>query len=129
MNKFRVYGVLVLVFLIGCAVGGAWDYPYRLALRYFYQERYSELVFKCDEAMRQNFIAKARAVKAPTEQNAGLLRASDISLIDCHDYDNFRKRLGSLGLTQDELGLMGLTAIEHKAADTRDLVRFHEVRY
>ena len=48
-------------------------------------------MYRCDNAMRNQFISKARAAKEPSNKNANDLLASEIALIDCHDYDVFRK--------------------------------------
>lgn len=94
-----------------------------------YRDRYKELVFQCDEVMRSHFIAKNKAVRLPSEKSIGELRAAEVSLLTCHDYDKLRKRLQALGLSEGELGSLGLEAIEEKARDVRSFVETHEIRY
>ena len=94
-----------------------------------YKERYKSLVFQCDEVMRGHFIAKNNAVLAPSEQSIRELRAAEVSLLSCHDYDKLRKRLQTFGLGEGELAGLGIEAIEEKARDVRTFVETHEIRY
>ncbi len=97
--------------------------------KHVYKERYKGLVFHCDEVMRGHFIAKKNAVLAPSEQSIKELRAAEVSLLSCHDYDKLRKRLQTLGLSEGELGSLGIEAIEEKARDVRTFGETHEIRY
>jgi hypothetical protein len=97
--------------------------------KYAYKERYKELVFQCDEVMRGHFIAKNKALNAPSDQSIKELRAAEVSLLSCHDYDKLRKRLQTLGLSEGDLGGLGIEAIEEKAKDVRHFVETHEIRY
>jgi hypothetical protein len=97
--------------------------------REVYKERYKDLVFQCDEVMRGHFIAKSNAVRLPTERSINELRAAEVSLLSCHDYDKLRKRLQTLGLNEGDLASLGLEAIEEKARDVRTFVETHEIRY
>jgi hypothetical protein len=58
-----------------------------------------------------------------------ILNSAEIGLIECHDYDVMRKRLISLGLTDNDLALMGLKAIEEKGTDVKTFVKIHELKY
>lgn len=127
MTKASVF--IIPCFIAGIVIGSFWTYPYRYMLSNYYQDDYMNMVFLCDHAMRENFLAKAKALQTPGHDTSKELYASELALIDCHEYDKFRKYLGSLGLTQDDLGLMGLEAIERKGSDIRSLVRIHEIRY
>jgi hypothetical protein len=94
-----------------------------------YRDRYKNLVFQCDEVMRDHFIAKSNALRLPSEQSISELRAAEVSLLSCHDYDKLRKRLQTLGLSESELSSLGIEAIEEKAKDVRTFVETHEIRY
>ena len=94
-----------------------------------FQESYGTLVFKCDQAMREHFIAKARLAHEATDIAADILEEAEIALLDCHDYDVMRKKLLRLGLTEYDLSGMGLRAIEKRGTDIQMLVRIHEIRY
>lgn len=94
-----------------------------------FQEDYGTLVFKCDQAMREHFLAKSRTVKSPDELNSDLLAQAEVALIDCQDYDMMRKQLLGYGLSEDDLAGMGLAAIEKHGKNIREIVRIHEIRY
>jgi hypothetical protein len=116
-------------FALGITAGIFAQPVYRLALSALYQERYGTLVFKCDQAMREHFIAKARLEDVPDAERAALVLQSEVALLDCHDYDVLRKRLLQLGITEIDLAAMGLAAIETRGSDIRETVRIHEIRY
>jgi len=117
-------GALLVIFALGFQ---------RLALpaiaRAIYGKRYQELVFKCDNAMREHFIAKNRMLSEPSDDAVKTLNAAEIGLIECHDYDVMRKRLLSLGLTDHDLALMALKAIEERGSDVKTFVKIHEIKY
>lgn len=121
--------LVAAAFALGIVAGIFAQPVYRLVLSTLYQERYGMLVFKCDQAMREHFIAKARLEEVPDAERAALVLQSEVALLDCHDYDVFRKWLLQLGLTEIDLGAMGLAAIEARGSDIRETVRIHEIRY
>jgi hypothetical protein len=94
-----------------------------------YAERYKELVFKCDDVMRTHFIAKTVLARRPSDEAIQQLRAAEVSLLACHDYDKLRKKLLALGVTEEELAGLGLDAIESRASDVRRFIEIHEIRY
>ncbi len=93
------------------------------------QDRFADLTFECDDAMRGHLLAKQKLVGTPSRVNAVAVKAAEIGLLDCQDYDLMRKRLIRWGLTDNELSEMSLIAIEEKGRDLRDVVRIHEIRY
>ena len=97
--------------------------------KHIYKEQYKDLVFECDEVMRNHFIAKNRARAQPSDESVRELGAAEVSLLSCHDYDKLRKWLQTLGLTEAELAGLGIEAIEEKAKDVRHFVETHEIRY
>ena len=124
-KKFIYIGIIFFAFLIG----NFWDLPPRYILSSFYQDEYGRHVQNCDSAMREHFVMKSQLSKKPTSKNVDSLHSSEVALIDCHEYDKFRKKLLRLGLSVDDLGAMGLLAIERKKADLHILVKEHEIRY
>ena len=52
-----------------------------------------------------------------------------IALLACQDYDRFQKRLLRFGLTETDLSLMRLNAVEERGEDLTEAVRTHELRY
>jgi len=126
-RRIRIGYILVLV--IGIVIGTLWSLPYRSALRYVFSDDYAIHVYRCDNAMRDHFIAKSKANITSDKESVDNLLQAEVALVDCHDYDVFRKKLISYGLTENDLSIMGLAAIEEKGADIQRLVRIHEIRY
>lgn len=94
-----------------------------------YAEEYKEKMFVCDSAMRNHLIAKNRVKFQKTQEALRKLEISEVSLVHCHDYDMLRKKMISMGLTSNDLAMLGLEAIEAKAADIKKLVEIHEFKY
>ncbi|MGH1379167.1 MAG: TIGR03982 family His-Xaa-Ser system protein [Alphaproteobacteria bacterium] len=127
MNK-KTLGIC-LGFLT-CFVAGMFAQDAKIALiKSVYAEKYTNLVFKCDQAMREHFISKQIVAQKPNKENANALMESEIALIDCQDYDMTRKKLLSFGLNESDLSELGLRAIEEKSEDIRKVVEIHEIRY
>ena len=99
------------------------------AAEWFYKNDYKELVFKCDSAMRDHFIAKNQVLHTPSDEAIKNLHAAEVGLLTCHDYDVLRKRLIGYGLNENDLSKIGLEAIEERAKDVRAFVETHEIRY
>ncbi len=128
-RNFNFYSILSLLFLIGFVSGNIFHVPYKYVIKSIYEKDYQKSMYKCDNAMRNQFIAKAKVIENPDPKTAQALEAAEIALIDCHDYDVLRKKLLSLGLVSLDLSSMGLEAIEREAYDLQKLVRIHEIRY
>lgn len=94
-----------------------------------YKADYKRMVFECDNVMREHFIAKAWVEKVPSESSARALRAAEVGLLTCHEYDVLRKGLIALGVSENQLSRVGLEAIEEKEKDVRSFVKTHEIRY
>lgn len=94
-----------------------------------FKDSYKELVFKCDNTMRDHLVAKNQVLQQPSDQAVRALHAAEVGLLTCHEYDKLRKRLLVLGLTDADLAEMGLEAIEERAKDVRSFVETHELRY
>lgn len=127
MNRktgYIVLGVLV-AFIAGMFSS---DLKSHLIKKVYFQD-FAELVFKCDHAMREHFIAKTLVADQPNEKNAETLSQAEIALIDCQDYDLTRKKLLGFGLNENNLSEMGLLAIEERSKDVRKVVEVHEIRY
>lgn len=101
--------------------------PY-LTLR-LHKEEYQESMFKCDQAMREHLIAKNRVINDPSTSSIEKLNSSEVGLLDCHAYDKLRKELLVTGISEYQLSLIGLEAIELRNKDVREFVRTHEFRY
>lgn len=124
-NKLALLGVFVLGAFAGQFASPAWNQM----VMYWNQEEYSSLVEKCDSAMKSHLLAKHRLASQPSQEHAKVLEAAELGLLDCHYYDLKRKRLGQLGLDDNDLAKMGLVAIEGNAVDLKKIVKIHEFRY
>lgn len=118
---------------IGCVVGIAASFVldplWKLGLIRYHQATYGELTFLCDNAMRGHFLAEQRLGRDPSKVNVEAVEAAEIGLLDCQDYDLYRKMLLRWGLNENELSEMSLLAIEERAEDLHEVVRVHEIRY
>jgi hypothetical protein len=94
-----------------------------------YGQRYMDLIFKCDNVMREHLIAKNRMLNEANDDSVKALKAAEVGLIECHDYDKMRKDLIGLGLTDNDLAKLGLKAIEEREADVREFVKVHQIKY
>ena len=129
IKKQEFYSLVVLFFIIGFIIGNIYPMPYKIIIKSIYQTKYQKLMYKCDNAMRNQFISKARILTDSSKNSAKDLHAAEVALIDCHDYDVLRKKLMSLGLVSLDLSSMGLKAIEEEKYDLQKIVRIHEIRY
>ena len=93
-----------------------------------YRSEYVELVRLCDGSMREHRIAKQRVLDRPSELTLSVYEASEIALLDCQDYDIMRKKLMLFGLSENELSLIGLEAIEARSIDLLEVVNIHEIK-
>jgi hypothetical protein len=119
----------VLVFAGGVLVGQIAPPVWKWAVISLAQSSYQEATYRCDRSMRAHLLAKQKVEANPSEQTVRALEASEIALIDCQDYDLFRKRLILFGLDENALGYMALKAIEAKATDLQEVIEIHEIRY
>lgn len=123
-KKFLIYfGIGLLGFLLG----NLWYQPYQFVVMKLFETQYAEQVFKCDNAMRDHYISKAKLMLDANETTLIDLQAAELGLIDCHSYDKLRKKLIWLGLTENELAIIGLKSIEINKADLGKVVQIHEI--
>lgn len=94
-----------------------------------FKDNYQELMFQCDNVMREHLIAKTRVMAEKSEQSLLQLGAAEMGLVTCHDYDVLRKKMRKAGISDHELSLMGLEVIEAKAKNVYEFVDIHEIKY
>lgn len=114
---------------MGILVGQLTPPVWRTVLIAVKQPRYAELTYHCDRAMREHMLAKFQIGETPSESTVASLRSAELALLDCQDYDILRKELLMWGLTENELSLMTLHAIETDAATLQQVVQAHEIRF
>lgn len=111
-----VLAVGILAFLF---IEYAWP---ALVLR-THSEEYQRLVVECDNAMHDEV-----ALRDYRGDKAKLLHTSaDVALLVCHHYDKLRKKLLVAGVTDDELSLLGLEALEHQKISVMRMVEPHRM--
>lgn len=127
MKRLLVIGnIIAIAFVIGY---GVIEYGSPAVAARLWRTDYKDLMFKCDQVMREHFIAKRELEVNPGPEAVKSLEASELGLLDCHDYDKLRKRMLAWGLTTNQLSAIGLEALEEKKYELRDFVRAHEIRY
>jgi len=94
-----------------------------------YANEYKELMFQCDSVMRDHMIAKNRVIHEKNTEAIKDLKAAEIGLLSCHDYDKLRKKMLIWGLTKEEISYIGLEAIEERTKDLMKYVEIHEFKY
>lgn len=127
MKRWLIAGNVLAIVLV--VAYGAREYVAPLAAASLWREDYKSLMFKCDQVMRDHYIAKQAVLHAPGEETIKNLDAAEIGLLGCHDYDKLRKRMLAWGVTEDHLSAIGLEAMESKAYELRRFVEIHEFRY
>lgn len=115
---------LFLIFAMGIKI-----FALPAIAKFLYADEYKHLVFKCDNVMREHFIAKNKVLTEINDAAVSNLKAAEIGLIQCHDYDKLRKKLVNLGLSDGQLGELGLETIEENAGDVRTFVKIHQIKY
>ena len=96
--------------------------------KFIWGEDYKKLAFGCDNVMREHLITK-NELKANINKNVQNLRSAELGLLSCNDYDKLRKKLLIWGVSNRELSLLSLEAIEENTKDVRDFIKTHEFRY
>jgi len=111
----------VLVAMLGSPI-------WQSAIMFAYEQDYQRLVYACDSAMREHWLATALTVDRPDSESISNLEMTEVALFDCQDYDLLQKRLIQFGLTDNELGIMRLRAIESGGGSLSEVVGVHEIR-
>jgi len=94
-----------------------------------YRDEYKFLMYECDSAMRSHMIAKNRVIYEKNNSSIKELKAAEMGLLACHDYDKLRKVMISRGLDENDLSMIGLEAIEENSEDLMKYVEIHEFKY
>lgn len=127
--RIKLSLALAAGFVAGLGVGLAGGPVKRAVLAGLFQSDYGDQLYVCDSAMRAHLHAKFVIEDAPSEQAVENLKAAEISLLACQDYDLFQKRLLRYGLKEEDLSYMRLKAVEERGEDLQAVVREHEFRY
>lgn len=90
---------------------------------------YQARMFECNHVMREHFIAKQMVLSEASDETIRNLEAAEVGLTACHAYDKLRKKMIGWGITENQLSVIGLDAMEERARDVRQFVETHEIRY
>lgn len=127
MKRTLVFGNVVAIVLV--VSYGVVEYGSPLVATRLWSDSYKELMFKCDHVMREHYIAKRAVQVGPSSENVRNLEATEVGLLDCHEYDKLRKRLLVWGVSENMLASIGLEALEEKQYELQEFVKIHEIRY
>ncbi len=127
MKRPLIFGNVVAIALV--ASYGLAEYGSPLLASYLWSDTYKDLMFKCDQVMREHYIAKRAVELTPGTETVRNLEATEVGLLDCHEYDKLRKRMLLWGISVDLLALFGLEALEEKQYELHEFVTLHEIRY
>lgn len=129
MFQYSKFILIILIFTFGFILGNVFDYPKRFLISKIYSTDYQTLAYKCDNAMKEHFLAKSKLSKKPSEVQIRNLKSSEIALLDCHEYDKLRKKLLISGLKEEDLEYIFLESLEKNKSELVNFVKEHEIRY
>ena len=118
---------ILLAVLVTAAL--AYEYATPVVAVEFLKEDYKKLMYECDYAMRDHFIAKKAVEVKTSTMSVANLDAAEVGLLKCHEYDKQRKRLQMFNVSDAMISIIGLEALEEKNYELRDFVKIHEIRY
>ena len=127
MKRLLIVGNVVAIVLV--VSYGVAEYGAPIVASRLWREDYKGLMFKCGQVMREHYIAKRAVELSPSSETVKNLEATEIGLLDCHEYDKLRKSMLVWGLSEDELASIGIEALEEKQYELRRFVEIHEFRY
>ncbi len=102
-----------------------YEYVRPFAAKTMFKTDYQRLAVACDNAMHEE--AALRASSKPSEQERIMALSAEVGLAVCHDYDKLRKRMLIWGMTDDELALFGLEALENEQIPVSRLAAPHKM--
>jgi len=114
-----VISALALVFIV------FHDYGRPLISEYRYADEYKLLALNCDLAMHEE--AALRGLVGNDPQTERLRLSADVGMMVCHDYDLLRKKLLTQGMSEDQLSMLGLEALEVEQITVQQMVDAHRM--
>jgi hypothetical protein len=90
-----------------------------------YGDKFRAMAAECDTAMHDEVVLRPQ----PTEESkpSALELSGAVELTVCHRYDKLQKRLLVLGVSQDQLSLWSLEALESEAIPITRMVTPHQM--
>jgi hypothetical protein len=101
------------------------EYLYPWTVKAVYATEYKRLVVECDQAMHDE--VSLRQVDESDPQSRLMRDSADAGLLICHDYDKLRKTLLISGVTEHQLSLLGLEALEQERIPVTRMVAPHRM--
>jgi hypothetical protein len=101
------------------------EYGVPFAAGFYYASEYRRLAAECDHAMHDEVTLRAGTTAAT--QAPALVLSGVVGLTVCHEYDKLRKRMLTLGVTEDRLALLGLEALESELIPVARMVEPHKM--
>jgi len=101
------------------------EYVRPLVADLYYRDRYRALASECDHAMHEEAALRAGSVGA--QKHPSLVLSAQVGLMVCHEYDKLRKRMLILGVSEEQLALHGLQALESEQIPVSRLVEPHQM--
>ncbi|MDG1727487.1 MAG: TIGR03982 family His-Xaa-Ser system protein [Emcibacteraceae bacterium] len=129
LNLKKTLLVVNLVATFSCIALGIKFVAMPMIAQPIFKEEYQTLMFQCDNVMRDHLIAKNRVTYEMSDTSLKQLKAAEMGLLTCHDYDKLRKRMLSWGVTANELSFIGLEAIEKNNEDLMKYVETHQFKF
>lgn len=122
-HRLGFWGGLVIAATFVVIVGMEYVRPW--IAEALHAENYKRLVYECDHAMHEEAALRVPSVGG---EKARLLQISaDVGLGVCHEYDKLRKRMLIWGVTEDQLALHGLEALEIERIPLSRMVEPHRM--
>lgn len=90
-----------------------------------YSKEYKLLALECDSAMHEE--VSIRFSEIDSDKQRLLVKSADVGLIVCHEYDKLRKKMLNHGVTEDQLALYGLEALEIESVPVGRMVDPHRM--
>ena len=86
--NYAVIGIVLVVLV--------YEYASPFVATLAYGDKYKNLMYQCDNAMRDHFIAKKVVESKATRKNIINLESSELALMNCHEYDKVRKLMQNI---------------------------------
>ena len=101
------------------------EYVRPFAADLYFRDEYRRLTAQCDQAMHDE--AALRPGTPHTEIEPRLVLSGIVGLTICHDYDKLRKRMLILGVSEEQLALHGLEALESEQIPVSRMIAPHKL--
>jgi hypothetical protein len=123
LRRLRFWSPIATGVLV--AAVAIWTFGRPLLADRLYKKEYAQLAYQCDNAMHDE--AAIRSYPESHPKKTELLVSADVQLLVCHQYDKLRKRMLLMGVSENQLALYGLEAMEFEAVTVDRMVDPHRM--